>query len=156
MCGRGKKIQEREGGAGKEYLNVCCVKGGKRALSLLYPLPAPQQLLHTLPCNSIFLRIYFQVIQRYTFRNFCLLQIACERALPGVQSALESLLTEGPAGSRSIRNLFFFFFFQLEAGTSEKVCLVSRDEQSVLVVSYRDLKTCFEGAFNEIVSASLT
>ena len=51
---------------------------------------------------------------------------------------------------------FFFFFFQLEAGTSEKVCLVSRDEQSVLVVSYRDLKTCFEGAFNEILSASLT
>ena len=129
-------------------------------MSLLYPPPRPQQLLHTLPCNSIFLRIYFQVIQRYTFRNFYLLQIACERALPGVQSALESLLTEGPAGSRSIRNLFFvlfcFFCFQLEAGTSEKVCLVSRDEQSVLVVSYRDLKTCFEGAFNEILSASLT
>lgn len=45
---------------------------------------------------------------------------------------------------------------KLEAGTSEKVCLVSRDEQSVLVVSYRDLKSCFEGAFNEILSASLT
>ena len=87
------------------------------------------------------------------------MQIACEQALPGVHSDLESLLTEGPAGSRSIRNLFFvlfFFCFQLEAGTSEKVCLVSRDEQSVLVVSYRDLKSCFEGAFNEILSASLT
>jgi len=44
---------------------------------------------------------------------------------------------------------------KLEAGTSEKVCLVSRDEQSVLVVSYRDLKNCFEGAFSEILSASL-
>ena len=85
------------------------------------------------------------------------MQIACEQALPGVHSALESVLTEGPAGSASVRNLFFFFCcFQLEAGTSEKVCLVSRDEQSVLVVSYRDLKTCFEGAFNEILSASLT
>lgn len=49
-----------------------------------------------------------------------------------------------------------YFIFQLEAGTSEKVCLVSRDEQSVLVVTYRDLKTCFESAFSEIVSASLT
>ena len=131
-------------------------------MSLLYPPPCPQQLRHTLPCNSIFLRIYFQVIYRKTFRNSCLLQIACEQALPGVHSALESLLTEGPAGSASVRNLFFllffccFFCFQLEAGTSEKVCLVSRDEQSVLVVSYRDLKTCFEGAFNEILSASLT
>lgn len=44
---------------------------------------------------------------------------------------------------------------KLEAGTNEKVCLMSRDEQSVLVVSYRDLKQCFEGAFGEIISASL-
>ena len=65
------------------------------------------------------------------------------------------LIEKGPAGSPTVRNVCFFFF-QLEAGTSEKVCLVSRDEQSVLVVSYRDLKTCFEGAFNEILSASLT
>lgn len=45
---------------------------------------------------------------------------------------------------------------KLDAGSPEKVCLVSRDEQSVLVVSYRDLKTCFESAFSEILSASLT
>lgn len=50
---------------------------------------------------------------------------------------------------------FHCFIFQLEAGTNEKVCLMSRDEQSVLVVSYRDLKQCFEGAFGEIISASL-
>ncbi|KAK2563253.1 PAN2-PAN3 deadenylation complex subunit Pan3 [Acropora cervicornis] len=45
---------------------------------------------------------------------------------------------------------------KLDAGSAEKVCLVSRDEQSVLVVSYRDLKNCFDGAFSEILSASLT
>ncbi|KAK3752608.1 hypothetical protein QZH41_018813, partial [Actinostola sp. cb2023] len=43
---------------------------------------------------------------------------------------------------------------KLDSGSAEKVCLMSRDEQSVLVVSYRDLRTCFEGAFNEILSPS--
>ncbi|KXJ28409.1 PAN2-PAN3 deadenylation complex subunit Pan3 [Exaiptasia diaphana] len=45
---------------------------------------------------------------------------------------------------------------KLDSGTTEKVCLMSRDEQSVLVVSYRDLRNCFEGAFNEILAASLS
>ena len=51
--------------------------------------------------------------------------------------------------------MFDLFVFQLDAGSPEKICLMSRDEQSVLVVSYRDLKNCFESAFSEILSASL-
>lgn len=36
---------------------------------------------------------------------------------------------------------------QLDAGLDEKIMLVSRDDQSCLVVSYRDIKTCVESAF---------
>jgi PAB-dependent poly(A)-specific ribonuclease subunit 3 len=37
--------------------------------------------------------------------------------------------------------------FKLDAGTDERVMLVSRDEQSVLVVSYKDVKACITSAF---------
>ncbi|XP_046853485.1 PAN2-PAN3 deadenylation complex subunit Pan3-like [Xenia sp. Carnegie-2017] len=43
---------------------------------------------------------------------------------------------------------------KLDSGSHEKICLISRDEQSVLVVSYRDLKACFEGAFNELTTVN--
>ncbi|KAI8972607.1 hypothetical protein BD414DRAFT_216902 [Trametes punicea] len=36
---------------------------------------------------------------------------------------------------------------KLDAGTDERVMLVSRDEQSCLVVSYREIKACIESAF---------
>ena len=39
---------------------------------------------------------------------------------------------------------------KLDAGTDEKVTLVSRDEQSVFVVSYRELKKGVESAFQEL------
>ncbi|XP_032235298.1 PAN2-PAN3 deadenylation complex subunit pan3 isoform X2 [Nematostella vectensis] len=45
---------------------------------------------------------------------------------------------------------------KLDAGSPEKICLMSRDEQSVLVVSYRDLHNCLESAFNEVLSSSLS
>lgn len=43
---------------------------------------------------------------------------------------------------------------KLDAGSSEKVQLVSRDEQSVLVVTYSELKNCLDRAFQELVDAS--
>ncbi|XP_028405015.1 PAN2-PAN3 deadenylation complex subunit pan3-like [Dendronephthya gigantea] len=43
---------------------------------------------------------------------------------------------------------------KLDCGSPEKICLISRDEQSVLVVSYHDLKACFDGAFNELSTLS--
>jgi PAB-dependent poly(A)-specific ribonuclease subunit 3 len=36
---------------------------------------------------------------------------------------------------------------QLDAGSDEKVMLMSRDEQSCLVVSYREIKGCVDAAF---------
>eukprot|EP00123_Amoebidium_parasiticum_P014005 comp22277_c2_seq1/m.32970 comp22277_c2_seq1/g.32970 ORF comp22277_c2_seq1/g.32970 comp22277_c2_seq1/m.32970 type:complete len:641 (-) comp22277_c2_seq1:587-2509(-) len=45
---------------------------------------------------------------------------------------------------------------KLDVGTAEKLCLMSRDEQSVLVVSYADLKKCINGAFNELAAAAST
>ena len=36
---------------------------------------------------------------------------------------------------------------QLDVGTDEKIMLVARDEQSCLVVSYKDVKQCIESAF---------
>uniref|UniRef100_A0A069DZG7 PAN2-PAN3 deadenylation complex subunit PAN3 n=1 Tax=Panstrongylus megistus TaxID=65343 RepID=A0A069DZG7_9HEMI len=43
---------------------------------------------------------------------------------------------------------------KLDAGTNEKVCLMSRDEQSVLVVTYAELKHCLEQSFAEIVASA--
>ncbi|KAG8988783.1 PAB-dependent poly(A)-specific ribonuclease subunit 3 [Tulasnella sp. 427] len=40
---------------------------------------------------------------------------------------------------------------KLDAGVEERIMLVSRDEQSCLVVSYKEIKTCLETAFNELV-----
>ncbi|KAL1938931.1 hypothetical protein VTO73DRAFT_11084 [Trametes versicolor] len=42
---------------------------------------------------------------------------------------------------------------KLDAGTDERIMLVSRDEQSCLVVSYREVKACVESAFTELVRA---
>ena len=43
---------------------------------------------------------------------------------------------------------------QLDAGVQENVLLHSRDEQSVLVVSYADLKSCLETTFTELLSSA--
>eukprot|EP00112_Aurelia_sp_Birch-Aquarium-sp1_P006214 Seg1690.2 transcript_id=Seg1690.2/GoldUCD/mRNA.D3Y31 product="PAN2-PAN3 deadenylation complex subunit pan3" protein_id=Seg1690.2/GoldUCD/D3Y31 len=42
---------------------------------------------------------------------------------------------------------------KLDAGSTDRICLTSRDDQSVLVVSYHDLKACLETAFNDLVQA---
>ena len=47
-----------------------------------------------------------------------------------------------------------FVFTQLDAGVPEKISLVSRDEKSVLVVTYSDLKRCFDSTFQELQSAA--
>lgn len=39
---------------------------------------------------------------------------------------------------------------KLDAGSEERIMLVSRDEQSCLVVSYRELKSCIESCFSEL------
>lgn len=44
---------------------------------------------------------------------------------------------------------------KLDAGVNEKICLMSHDEQSVLVVTYAELKQCLETSFEEVFSASV-
>ncbi|CAO3589713.1 unnamed protein product [Absidia cylindrospora] len=41
---------------------------------------------------------------------------------------------------------------KLDAGVDEKIMLTSRDEQSCLVVSYKEIKNCISAAFNDISS----
>ncbi|XP_072567465.1 PAN2-PAN3 deadenylation complex subunit PAN3 [Paramormyrops kingsleyae] len=41
---------------------------------------------------------------------------------------------------------------KLDAGVPEKISLVSRDEKSILVVTYSDLKRCFDSTFQELTS----
>jgi len=43
---------------------------------------------------------------------------------------------------------------KLDAGVAEKVLLLSRDEMSMLVASYADIKRCAEGAYTELIQAS--
>ena len=42
---------------------------------------------------------------------------------------------------------------QLDAGVHENIALYSRDEQSVLVVSYADIKSCLHSTFTEVLAA---
>jgi PAB-dependent poly(A)-specific ribonuclease subunit 3 len=42
---------------------------------------------------------------------------------------------------------------KLDAGTDEKIPLISRDEQNVLIVSYREVKRALESAFQDLVRA---
>ncbi|KAF8638419.1 hypothetical protein AX17_002226 [Amanita inopinata Kibby_2008] len=44
---------------------------------------------------------------------------------------------------------------KVDAGTDEKIMLVARDEQSCLVVSYKDIKQCVESAFHELARNSV-
>lgn len=44
---------------------------------------------------------------------------------------------------------------KLDVGVPEKISLVSRDEQSVLVVSYAELKHCLDQSFGELASTSV-
>ena len=39
---------------------------------------------------------------------------------------------------------------KLDAGVPEKLILMSRDEASMLVVTYADIKRCLEGALNDL------
>ncbi len=42
---------------------------------------------------------------------------------------------------------------KLDSGIAEKVCLMSRDEQNVLVVGYNELRQCLDQSFSECVHA---
>lgn len=42
----------------------------------------------------------------------------------------------------------------MDAGTHDSIALHSRDEKSVLVVCYADLKTCLEKTFAEVLSSA--
>jgi hypothetical protein len=44
---------------------------------------------------------------------------------------------------------------KLDFGSPERICLMSRDEQNVIIVSYADLKSCFEATFQQLLEASL-
>ncbi|XP_017764887.1 PREDICTED: PAB-dependent poly(A)-specific ribonuclease subunit PAN3 isoform X2 [Eufriesea mexicana] len=43
---------------------------------------------------------------------------------------------------------------KLDSGSQDKICLMSRDEQSVLVVSYAELRQCLETSFGELVQSA--
>ena len=43
---------------------------------------------------------------------------------------------------------------KLDAGTEEMVMLTSSDNETVFVLSYRELKKMFDRAFNELVKQS--
>jgi PAB-dependent poly(A)-specific ribonuclease subunit 3 len=43
---------------------------------------------------------------------------------------------------------------KLDAGTDERLMLISRDEQSCLVVSYKEIKSCVEAAFGDLARGS--
>ena len=43
---------------------------------------------------------------------------------------------------------------KFDAGVSDKICLMSRDEQNVLVVAYSELKICLEQSYTECVQSA--
>ena len=56
------------------------------------------------------------------------------------------------ANNRPVANLAHIIgcLNRLDAGSEEKIVLTSRDNATVMVVSWKELKNCFEGAWNEI------
>ncbi|XP_019762764.1 PAN2-PAN3 deadenylation complex subunit PAN3 isoform X1 [Dendroctonus ponderosae] len=44
---------------------------------------------------------------------------------------------------------------KLDVGAPEKICLMSRDEQSILVVSYAELRHCLDQSFQELSNSSV-
>jgi PAB-dependent poly(A)-specific ribonuclease subunit 3 len=40
---------------------------------------------------------------------------------------------------------------QLDAGSEEKIMLVARDEQSCLVVTFKEVKACIDSAFRSVL-----
>ena len=45
---------------------------------------------------------------------------------------------------------------KFDTGSQDKICLVSPDEQNIMIVSYSQLKKCFEKVFNEITASMNT
>ncbi|XP_071540407.1 PAN2-PAN3 deadenylation complex subunit pan3 isoform X2 [Panulirus ornatus] len=43
---------------------------------------------------------------------------------------------------------------KLDSGSPDKICLMSHDEQNILVTSYAELKRCFERSFTELLQAA--
>ena len=43
---------------------------------------------------------------------------------------------------------------KFDAGVPDKICLMSRDEQNVLVVAYHDLKICLDQSYAEVVQSA--
>jgi PAB-dependent poly(A)-specific ribonuclease subunit 3 len=41
---------------------------------------------------------------------------------------------------------------KLDAGIDEKIMLMSRDDQSCLIVSYKEIKNCIQSAFEDLSS----
>jgi PAB-dependent poly(A)-specific ribonuclease subunit 3 len=41
---------------------------------------------------------------------------------------------------------------KLDAGSHEKIMLMTRDESSCIIVSYKDLKKCIETSFQELIA----
>ena len=61
-------------------------------------------------------------------------------------------MSQQGAWGTSLLSLICNLATQLDAGTEEKIMLVARDEQSCLVVSYKDIKQCIESAFVYVFS----
>ena len=52
----------------------------------------------------------------------------------------------------SKQGIFVFFDkIKLDVGVDEKIMLMSRDEQSCLIVSYKELKQCIDSTFRELL-----
>lgn len=44
-------------------------------------------------------------------------------------------------------------FIQLDAGVDEKILLTSRDDETSIIVSYKEIKDCINSAFNDLYSS---
>ena len=49
-----------------------------------------------------------------------------------------------------------FCLNKLDVGSPERICLASRDETNVLIVSFADVKKAFKEAFEELLGPSLS
>jgi len=53
---------------------------------------------------------------------------------------------------KKIKINIFLKIIKFDTGSNDKICLVSPDSQNIMIVSYAQLKKCFEKVFNEITT----
>lgn len=89
------------------------------------------------------------------FRDYLFHQVTDEgRPWLDMAHIVQTLNKLDSGSSDTVNYPYFYFLLILRFYYIFQICLYSRDEKTILVVSYQELKQCLEQSFNEIASVA--